>query len=139
MLTRILAACAVLSALPAAAVADTAVSPGLWSYQASYGLGPIPMRDEGSQCVSAEMASKSYEALLNDINPNCSVTSSSQQADGFHFSMQCSGGPEGELDGRLIASANEASLNATGWTGTSDNAIPVILSAFATRISPNCS
>ncbi|WP_300375940.1 DUF3617 family protein [Henriciella sp.] len=121
------------------AFAEGDVTPGLWSYEATTALGPIPMRDRGTHCVDQEMARASYESLLNDINPNCRVTSGGQESDGYHFTLRCTGGPDGELTGRLVTGASDANLSATGWTGTADSRVPVIISASATKLSPSCS
>lgn len=121
------------------ALAQEDVTPGLWSYQANAALGPVPMRDSGTHCVDAEMARASYERLLNDINDSCRVTRGAQRSDGYHFTLRCSGGPDGELNGTLVTDAESASLNATGWTGTETDRVPVILSASAKKLSPSCS
>ncbi|WP_169711681.1 DUF3617 domain-containing protein [Henriciella litoralis] len=138
MRIKTLTACAMFAMLPISASADTNVRPGLWSYQASFALGPIPMQDVGSQCIDPVMAGSSYDALLNDINANCEVTSSSYQTDGYHFKMRCAGGPDGELSGRLTVNGDQAQLNATGWTGTTEENVPVILSASASRVATTC-
>ncbi|MEQ8558779.1 MAG: DUF3617 family protein [Henriciella sp.] len=133
----VLPALLVLSGLPAGA--ETDVTPGLWSYEASAALGPIPMRDQGTRCVDPKMAEASYESLFNDINPNCQITDGREASDGYHFTLQCAGGPDGMLSGRLIVGGNSASLSATGWTGAGENNVPVILSASAKKLSPSCS
>lgn len=138
-LRAVLLACAA-SICPLAASGEASqVPPGLWSYDASAALGPFPMREQGTHCVDRDMASSSYDSLFNDINPNCTVTDSRQASDGYHFTLQCSDRPEGELKGRLIVGEKTASLSATGWTSAGKNNIPVILSASATKLSTSCS
>ena len=132
-----LGALACLTALQA--FAETNVPPGLWSYDASAALGPIPMREQGTHCVDSEMSEASYESLFNDINPNCRVTNGREASDGYHFTLACAGGPDGELSGRLTVDGSEASLNATGWTGAGQGRVPVILSASAKQLAPSCS
>lgn len=122
-----------------AASAETNVPPGLWSYDASAALGPIPMREQGTHCVDGEMAAASYESLFNDINPNCRVTDGRETGDVYHFTLACAGGTDGELTGKLTVEGNEASLNATGWTGTNGSRVPVLLSASAKKLAPACS
>lgn len=125
--------------MPPLALAEGDVTPGLWSYEATTALGPIPMRDRGTHCVDPEMARASQESLLNDINPNCRVINGAQESDGYHFTLRCTGGPEGELTGRLVTGASDASLSATGWTGRADSRVPVIISASATKLRSSCS
>ena len=132
-----LAAAVLVSGL--AATGETQVPPGLWSYDASAALGPLPMRETGTHCVDDDMSSSSYDSLFNDINPNCRVTDSREASDGYHFTLQCDGAPTGELKGRLIVGEKTASLSATGWTSAGKNSIPVILTASATKMSPRCS
>lgn len=138
MTIRILAPLALLAAFPQLAGAQPLLSPGLWSYDAVYALGPIPLRESGTHCVDEAMAGSSYEAILNDINDNCRVTSSETRPDGYHFTMQCAGGPDGELGGHLSVDQGAAFLNANGWTGTAQDNVPVSLSASAERISGTC-
>lgn len=134
-----LAALAGLSAvLTFSAVAETNVPPGLWAYDASAALGPIPMRDQGTHCVDPDMSQASYESLFNDINPNCQITNGREAVDGYHFTLACSGGPDGELKGRLIVNADDATLKATGWTGARGSRVPVFLSASAKKLAPSC-
>lgn len=127
-----------LAALSQLAAAQPGVPSGLWSYDAIYALGPIPLRETGTHCVDSKMAGSSYEQLLNDINDRCRVTASETRADGYHFTMRCSGGPDGEIDGHLTVGNGEASLRANGWTGTAQDNVPVSLSASATRIAAAC-
>lgn len=121
------------------ASAQSNVAEGLWSYDARYMIGPFPARDGGQYCVGPDMAETSYDALFNQINSRCRVTESDVRADGYHFTLQCAGGPEGVLNGRLIVGGNSANLSATGWTGAGENNVPVILSASAKKLSPSCS
>lgn len=131
-----LAGFALFALLPASA--DTGVPKGLWSYDASAALGPLPMRESGTHCVDDEMSETSYESLFNDINPNCSLASGTMTAEGYQFTLACNGGPTGELKGRLIVNDETASLNATGWTSAGKNSIPVILAASARKVSSSC-
>lgn len=133
-------ALAVLTAfLPLAASAETEVTPGLWSYQATFALGPIPMQDNGTHCVGPDMAEASYQSLFNDINPNCEIIEDGYQADGYHFTLACTGEPEGQLKGRLAVNGDSAQLNATGWTAAQETRMPVILSASAKKVGASCS
>ncbi len=138
MTIRSFAPLALLAAFPLMAGAQPDLSPGLWSYDAAYALGPIPLRESGTHCVDEAMAGRSYEALLNDINDNCRITSSDMRSDGYHFTMQCAGGPDGALQGHLSVDKDQAFLNAEGWTGTPQDNVPVSLMASAERISGTC-
>lgn len=122
-----------------AAAAEGEVTPGLWSYEANAALGPVPMQDAGTHCVDPQMAASSYESLLNDINPNCRVIDGANQSDGYHFTLRCKGGPDGQLTGLLSVDGGKAQLNATGWTGTQESNVPVILSASAKKLASTCS
>lgn len=124
---------------PLAAAGEGEVTPGLWSYRANAALGPIPTRDTGTYCVDTDMAEASYQSLFNDINPNCRVTEDGYGADGYHFTLACSGEPEGQLKGRLSVEGDSAQLNATGWTETRETRVPVILSASAKKLAATCS
>ena len=134
--TFCLAGIALVSSL--AASADSGVPKGLWSYDASAALGPIPMREQGTHCVDDDMSEASFESLFNDINPNCSLASGAMTAEGYQFTLACNGGPTGELKGRLVVGEESASLNATGWTSAGKNSIPVILAASARKVSGSC-
>ncbi|WP_018149520.1 DUF3617 domain-containing protein [Henriciella marina] len=120
------------------ASAQANVAEGLWSYQARYMIGPIPAGDRGQYCVGSDMSQSSFDQLFNDINSRCRVTDSETTADGYDFKLQCSGGPDGELDGKLQVGADTAILNATGWTGTASENVPVMLTATAERVSSTC-
>jgi hypothetical protein len=126
-----------LSAGPA--FSQTDLEPGLWSYSATYSLGPIPMHDSGNYCVDRDMAETPFQGLFNNINRNCAIASSSYQDDGFHFTLRCEGGPDGELGGVLRVEGDDAQLSANGWTGTARENVPVLLSATARRIAGSCS
>lgn len=139
MMHRLIFAACCLAAMPLAVQAEGDVTPGLWSYEASAALGPFPVQDAGTHCVDRNMADASYETLFNDINPACTVTDGAQQADGYHFTLRCAGGPDGELTGRLTVQGDAAQLNATGWTGSPEQNMPVILSASARKLAPTCS
>ncbi len=139
MMHRLTLVSCCLLALPLTALAEGDVTPGLWSYEANAALGPFPVQDIGTHCVDSDMANTSYEALLNDINDACRVTDGAQQADGYHFTLRCAGGPDGELNGRLTVKGDAAQLNATGWTGSAKQNMPVILSASAKKLAPTCS
>jgi hypothetical protein len=120
------------------ASAQSNVAEGLWSYQARYMIGPIPAGDRGQYCVGSDMSQSSFDQLFNDINSRCRVTDSETTADGYDFKLQCSGGPDGELDGKLQVGADTAHLNATGWTGTASENVPVMLTATAERVASTC-
>ncbi|MCZ4298699.1 DUF3617 domain-containing protein [Henriciella marina] len=120
------------------AFAQSNVAEGLWSYQARYMIGPIPAGDRGQYCVGSDMSQSSFDQLFNDINSRCRVTDSETTADGYDFKLQCSGGPDGELDGKLQVGADTAILNATGWTGTASENVPVMLTATAERVASTC-
>lgn len=120
------------------AFAQSNVAEGLWSYQARYMIGPIPAGDRGQYCVGSDMSQSSFDQLFNDINSRCRVTDSETTADGYDFKLQCSGGPDGELDGKLQVGADTAILNATGWTGTASENVPVMLTATAERVASIC-
>lgn len=135
---RLLCLTAPLLALSFAAPAGAEIAPGLWSYQAQYALGPIPMKDIGTYCLDPDMASRSLDALFNEINDNCRITASEGGTDGYAFTLVCKGGPEGALDGRLQVRNGEAALSASGWTGTAQENVPVILQATARRLRPSC-
>ncbi|MCH2457176.1 MAG: DUF3617 family protein [Henriciella sp.] len=120
------------------ASAQSNVAEGLWSYQARYMIGPIPAGDRGQYCVGSDMSQSSFDQLFNDINSRCRVTDSETTADGYDFKLQCSGGPDGELDGKLQVGADTAILNATGWTGTASENVPVMLTATAERVASTC-
>ena len=122
-----------------AAAAQGSVPAGLWSYEANAALGPLPIEDAGTHCIEETAGETGVETLLNDINQNCHVTESAVAADGYHFTMTCAGGPDGELDGRLRVEGETAQLNATGWTGNPDSPVPVSLIASARRLAPSCS
>lgn len=138
MTFRILAPLAMITVLPVAGFAQADITPGLWAYEATYQLGPVPLRESGTYCLDQETANTSYETLLNGINDSCRVTSSSEHSDGFHFTMRCSGGPDGEITGNLSVANQEASLIANGWTGTEEENFPVSLSASASKLSSGC-
>ncbi|MEM5516539.1 DUF3617 family protein [Henriciella sp. AS95] len=137
---KIICACIAVSVLaPVAAQAEESVSPGLWSYEARAAMGPIPMNDAGTHCVDPAFADSSFEAMLNDINPDCQVADGAYEGAGYRFTLQCTGAPTGELKGLLSMSGDTAQLNATGWTGTAESQVPVIVSASAKKLSPTCS
>ncbi len=121
------------------ATAERTAAPGLWSYEVSAALGPVPMEDAGMHCLEDTADDEGFERLLNDINPNCRVSDSESQPDGYHFTLTCKGGPEGEMSGRLSVEGAQAQLNATGWTGTPERPVPLSLSASATHVAPSCS
>lgn len=127
-----------LLALSFAAPAGAEIAPGLWSYQAQYALGPVPMKDSGTYCVDPDMASRSLDALFNEINDNCKIASSEGGVAGYKFTLVCQGGPDGALDGRLQVGNGEAALSASGWTGTAQENVPVLLQATARRLGPSC-
>lgn len=124
---------------PALAHADKNVSSGLWAYEANAALGPLPMTDSGTHCIDETVAESSFEEMLNDINGNCRVTEGAFAGDDYHFKMACTGGPDGELSGKLKVGESSAQLNATGWTGSAQSQVPVIVSASAKKISAICS
>lgn len=123
---------------PALAHADRKVTPGLWSYEANAALGPLPMTDVGTYCVDEAVQKSSFEQLLNDINPNCRVTDGAFAGEDYNFKLACKGGPDGELSGKLTVGSSSAQLNATGWTGTVERPVPVILSASAKKVNASC-
>ena len=125
--------------LPLTAAAERTAAPGLWSYEVNGALGPIPMQEAGAHCLEEAASDAAFETMLNDINPNCHVSDSESQPDGYHFTLKCQGGPEGEMDGRLNVDGARAQLNATGWTGSPQRPVPLSLSASATRVAPSCS
>jgi predicted secreted protein len=57
------------------------------------------------------------------------VTDSDIGADGYHFTLSCHGDPDGELEGRLQLGDDAATLNVTGWTGTAQENVPVVITA----------
>lgn len=134
----VLTAAAVLFSTSAAAIAEPEVSEGLWAYQANATLGIMPVIDSGNYCLDGSQAEASYEELLNDINPNCAVTSGTYTSDGYSFTLTCSNAPEGVLDGKVSVNGGRATLRATGWTGNNANQLPVIVNASAKRIGSDC-
>ena len=122
-----------------AALAEPEVTEGLWSYQATATLGIMPIVDKGNYCIKGQQASASFEELLNDINPNCTVTDGTYDASTYAFTLSCTGGPQGRLDGTVSVQGGQATLRATGWTGTIESQVPVIVSASAKKLRPTCS
>ena len=121
-----------------AAVAEPEVTEGLWAYQANATLGIMPVIDSGQYCIDGSQAEASYEDLLNDINPNCSVTSGTYTRDGYNFTLTCTRAPEGVLDGKVSVNGGRATLRATGWTGNNASQLPVIVNASAKKVGSDC-
>lgn len=136
---RVTASVLLTLSLSLSAAAERAAPAGLWSYEVSAALGPIPMEDMGTHCLEEAADDEGFETLLNGINPNCHVSDSESRPDGYHFTLTCRGGPEGEMSGRLSVAGPHAQLNATGWTGKPERPVPLSLSASAKRVAPSCS
>ena len=134
----LLALASIAAAATGPAFAQSNVAEGLWSYQARYMIGPIPAGDRGQYCVGPDMSQSSFDQLFNDINSRCRITDSELTPGGYDFTLQCAGGPDGELEGRLQVGADTAVLNATGWTGTASENVPVMLTATAERVASTC-
>ena len=121
-----------------AAMAEPDVTEGLWTYQANATLGIMPVVDAGNYCIDGAQAEASYEELLNDINPNCTVTDGAYTSEAYTFTLTCKGGPDGQLDGKVSVQDNRATFRATGWTGNKSSQLPVIVNASAKKIATDC-
>ena len=117
---------------------DVTVAPGLWSYQASATLGPIPLTEAGSECVDQTEASMSLNDLIRKMNAACSVTRQNAIDGGYSFDVSCSGGPDGTMSGTLLVTDVNLVLDATGYAGAPGNELPVAISGQATRVADSC-
>lgn len=125
-------------ALPAVGESIT-IPPGLWSYSGTAQLGAGQMTDTGQECFRPGNSTYNLSTAARSIADGCDLVSSSSVEDGVAFKIACTGALNGELSGEFLLQDDTAELTATGWTGTPETQMPVVISATAERLADSCS
>lgn len=130
-----LALAALTSTFAATASAQTiSIDPGEWRYIIDGKLGPTPLSNSGTDCVSPDEATADLGDLVNALSNDCNLISSDQSGDSISAKVVCTGSLPIEADLALTVAGDSAEAVATGalFTGTPAEA-PISFMATAIR------
>ena len=94
---------------------EIAVEPGLWNWSHQTMLASFPFREENTECLSADKAKFSLQDVADHLGQKCSVSSMTEIANGYNFTLSCAGFYSGTANGTMTKeSEDQLAMNATG-------------------------
>ena len=134
--TNLLAfACFTLSLISPANAQQLSVQPGEWAYSATGVIGPIPLSESGTECISANEATADLDELLGDVSADCAITTSRRVGNRLTAEIVCRGSLSVKADLEVILDREDVAIEISGSMAADGNAeLPVQIIGKANRI-----
>ena len=113
---------------------EISIDPGKWQYTVGGLMGPIPMNENGIDCVSEDEATADLSDLVSSIG-ECTISDAVRAGDKLTASLVCVSPLPMTADLNMTIAGNAAQVEVTGAMaigGTTE--FPVQLNATAERI-----
>ena len=111
------------------------VNPGLWNWTHQTKLANQPFGESNTECLSEDKASFSLQDFADALGNSCRISNVAPQADGYVFSLNCTGFYTGQAQGSMTKfSDDEIRVSARGNVTLAGVTAPFEFDAKANRV-----